>query len=1211
MAITVLPHNRVATLGQTLGQILSQTLGQILSLILGSVLRQTLKPHRPMATMGARARAGVLVACAGMAITALGPVLTPVPAQGQVQSQAQSQVQFQDGVSVSSERGRGYVRFVFTWPEQLADTNLDINASVDHRVLVARFARPVRFNPEVFEDAAGDLVAKARLDPAGDTLRLALKTMVRVSTSRSHNMVSLDLILDGQSPPPAIVSPRQIAQEEAQARRRLRDAQRGTVLVEDGEVIPELDVQVSYAQSALYSRIVFTWSDAIDFDFSTSPAGTMLQFAAKGQADLTLLNADLPRGLDRAVWWNGDTGSGVDLSLLDGIEPRVWSDEGKVVIDLIWRDPEPEPELAANTRTPSDMGDGGRDAGNGAKAVDHDNHDSRQPSHGLPGDLDRPDEEWGRLDSTVLTSAVDQPATDPGLRLTPRVGQVSGATEMVVRWPAAVGAAAFRRDDAVWLVFDAPALIDVSPLRGVYGVSEVTAFKGPDYTAVRMTTKSELLPSLSSASGGRTWALSLSVRSQVQPRQLVATVETLAPGAGWVSVDLRSARRAVLVNDPVVGDSLVVVTAPTPSAGFVSRLRFAEIDVLASVHGIAVSAMVDAIDVAITSEDVQIGRRRGLAVTADVIADSSADEGRATAAPAFIDFDGWAQTDRNFFDRRAELVNDLAMADDPGPPSVALARFLLGREYAAEALGVIENLIENRPQYNYDLRVAAMHGVALAELGRWADARRALSLSALSNSPSAALWRGYIAAKQGDWPRARAQLYAGEPALYGYNPKWQARFLSVKARAALELSDLQGAKRHAQQALSLPVAADELREANLVLARLNYEQGDFEAAMEGYRAVDPEADSPQSALAQFYLIAAEREAGMLTPDETRDALEALYFRWRGDDLEVALTEALARDSLDRGDTARGLRLMRDLLTRFPDNPRRRDVTRELSRRFNQLFLEGGADVYDPVEALSLWYEFRDLTPAGSTGDRMIRRLADRLVDVDLLPQAAELLTYQIEERLIGPSRAVVASDLATVHLLDRNPQAALGVLASTRFAQLPKDLVRERRLIQARALAEMNRADAAIDLLQTDRSAQAARLRSDIAWNTGDWSRAGTFILEAMGPSWRGVSLLPERVESDVLRAAVAMTLADDDAALASLVDDYGEAMAAGGQAGAWALVATTPDVSGATLRTVASRLADEATLDQFVDGVRARRTALPDDAPSQDDPPADPPDPA
>ena len=77
-----------------------------------------------------------------------------------------------------------------------------------------------------------------------------------------------------------------------------------------------------------------------------------------------------------------------------------------------------------------------------------------------------------------------------------------------------------------------------------------------------------------------------------------------------------------------------------------------------------------------------------------------------------------------------------------------------------------------------------------------------------------------------------------------------------------------------------------------------------------------------------------------------------------------------------------------------------------------------------IDALSLFYDFRDLTPVGRRGDEMIRKLADRLVSVDLLDQAAELLQHQVDNRLQGAARAQVAVRLAVIYLMARKPDRA-------------------------------------------------------------------------------------------------------------------------------------------------------------------------------------------
>ena len=155
----------------------------------------------------------------------------------------------------------------------------------------------------------------------------------------------------------------------------------------------------------------------------------------------------------------------------------------------------------------------------------------------------------------------------------------------------------------------------------------------------------------------------------------------------------------------------------------------------------------------------------------------------------------------------------------------------------------------------------------------------------------------------------------------------------------------------------------------------------------------------------------------------------------------------------------------------------------------------------PIEALGLFYDYRDLTPIGWRGDEMIRRLADRLVSVDLLDQAAELLQHQVDHRLQGSARAQVATRLAVIYLMNRKPERAIATLQkSTRTAELSTELRDQRLLLEARALSETGRHDLALELIANIDSHEAIRLRSDILWAARRW-RAAAEQIES--PLWR------------------------------------------------------------------------------------------------------------
>ena len=143
------------------------------------------------------------------------------------------------------------------------------------------------------------------------------------------------------------------------------------------------------------------------------------------------------------------------------------------------------------------------------------------------------------------------------------------------------------------------------------------------------------------------------------------------------------------------------------------------------------------------------------------------------------------------------------------------------------------------------------------------------------------------------------------------------------------------------------------------------------------------------------------------------------------------------------------------------------MSNQAQNQFEALFLNGEADKLPPVDALALFYDFRDLTPPGTDGDRMIRNLAGRLVKVDLLAQAAELLKYQIDNRLNGAAKSAVAADLAIIDIANRAPQGCprgADQHGARRPAADPSNA--GGACSEAKALIDSQRTDLALDILK-------------------------------------------------------------------------------------------------------------------------------------------------
>ena len=169
--------------------------------------------------------------------------------------------------------------------------------------------------------------------------------------------------------------------------------------------------------------------------------------------------------------------------------------------------------------------------------------------------------------------------------------------------------------------------------------------------------------------------------------------------------------------------------------------------------------------------------------------------------------------------------------------------------------------------------------------------------------------------------------------------------------------------------------------------------------------------------------------GDLKREDVLSELEALTTIWRGDETEIGALEIIARLYTDEGRYRDLFYVMRNAVAAHPDFDMTRRIQDQAAATFESLFLAGKGDGLSAIDALALFYDFRELTPIGRRGDEIIRRLADRLVAVDLLDQASDLLQYQVDRRLQGAARAQVATRLAVIYLMNRKPDRALATCA--------------------------------------------------------------------------------------------------------------------------------------------------------------------------------------
>jgi tetratricopeptide (TPR) repeat protein len=750
-------------------------------------------------------------------------------------------------------------------------------------------------------------------------------------------------------------------------------------------------------------------------------------------------------------------------------------------------------------------------------------------------------------------------------------------------------AAVFRRADVLWLVFDTDADINLAELANdpSHNIRTATVTRLQEASVVRIKLERPKLTSV--AMEGATWVVSIGSQIAAPTRALTITRNAATPSTANATILIGDSHRVHRLADPEVGDTLLVVTALAPARGFLNGQEFVEFRMLASAQGIVVQPLADDLSIELSPDRATLSRPSGLTLSGLVLQPGQA---AGSDPPNVVNAGLWSFDSKDEFGKHeSQLLFSAAKASESQrlAARVDLARFYLAWERSAEAKGVLDVALKDNPPSAADPIPLVLRAIANIMLERPQEALKDLANPIVGNQFDAPLWRAWAYAGLGRWADANEGFRDVDSRIARLPVELQRKVLQEIIRVAIEVGDVTGAVNamHEFEILGVPRALEPTM--SVYNGEVAERRGRIQDALQSYQFAADSSDRRAAAQGWLREIKLQNALGKLGRTAAIDNLETLTTIWRGDDIEIEALKLLAHLYTEEGRYRDSFHIMRIALTAHPNSELTRSIQDEASETFENIFLAGNGDALSAIEALALFYDFRDLTPIGRRGDEMIRRLADRLVAVDLLDQAAELLQYQVDHRLQGAARAQVAIRLAVIYLMNRKAEDAFATLRATRVEDVSKEMRQQRLLIESRALSDLGRYDVALEIIANITGPESNRLRSDILWSAHRWREAAEQIELIYGERWTEFAPLNDVERSDILRAAAGYALGEDSLGLVRFRERYAGKMGEGPDRRAFDVISEPVDSSGADFRAVAHSVAAVDTLNGFLRDLRAR----------------------
>ncbi len=673
-------------------------------------------------------------------------------------------------------------------------------------------------------------------------------------------------------------------------------------------------------------------------------------------------------------------------------------------------------------------------------------------------------------------------------------------------WNVPVNVAAFERNGKIWIVFDRPNRIDIDSLKNEAKnlAREIYSLPHPGGTIVVITPAPGIKYALRKE--GLLWIVDLySGRSpQAETQDLTIFTQYDSLKQTYLFIPNNQTGNILSIIDPEVGDIISISTTAQLGLGLNTAYRYPDFDILPTFQGLAF--VINAPDIVLNRGNSGItlkalGRSLNITSDLDFLKRSQHQlnlDKEAAHASAFNLQIAQDLASRGFTDVVDTFKQDILSApqNQKNIIRLKLAQYYVYNGLGTNALYILNQMKNlNLPESQTE-HFRALSGIANFLARRYQEAVEDFSFGSIPESAEGVFWRTIAQSASEYHEENNAIIFSHISLMRDYPQAIKDEVAIIAARNAIATGDDLSSQNFIDILNSVPDRLRNLEPQITYLAAQKLEmQGYIRNAVKEYQKLLDGNSTMFSTYARLHHTILSQMVNFIDTKKAIAELEKLRFAWGEQTFKIRLLNQLADFYLKDQDYYNTLRVLNEeffLVTGEQKNL----VAGKMVKIFEDIFIGNHADEkLSPIKSLALYQDFKWLAGLSTRQNMIIQKLSDRLVAVDLLPHAQELLLNLLQKQDLSPdNRARIGSRLAVIDLFENNPQSALTMLEITNAPDLSSATVNPRRIIAARALSALGRSDEALALLKDDMSPNAIRHRFEIYWNAGDWDNASNTI---------------------------------------------------------------------------------------------------------------------